>query len=382
MSNLPITGNFKVDGLPFVEWFNTTQAPVQAFYQYKGQPIRVENKNFAQVMYHLKWITGKEAISLGEFCGHFAIIYNETGGTFRPLREFGGADYMFNAQNKQSYNQAPNRLAGNQLKDWGVISSAADVTLWNGHLYPTTQPAQVKKAAEKCDFYRFRGYGLNQLTWRSNYQKCLQPLLPKLIDDYDIEEFERVIMDFKIVCGTFYNYINQNATFKRAIQQLAQGKFTPYGQLVSGSSSYTTQIYLPRCQHLFSQLKNKQLVPFQDIRALLTIEEVKKVQQAILDSGNEDAKALIRWGGGADGWWGAKTQKAFDKLHTSLEVLLGKEEIVIPARGLVDKQVTEPTPKALPARPVAAHQPSETSGWFAQLLTFLAQWLQTLFPKR
>ncbi|MBI1923139.1 hypothetical protein HYR99_02700, partial [Candidatus Poribacteria bacterium] len=68
-------------------------------------------------------------------------------------------------------NKAPNQLAGDQLRNSSVISDAADIALWNGAAYPDAQPPAVKRAARGCDFYRYIGRGLVQITWRENYQK-------------------------------------------------------------------------------------------------------------------------------------------------------------------------------------------------------------------
>jgi len=252
---MKITGNFNVNGQPFASWFNKNLAGKKVF------PHRVDASNFAKVMQYLENLTGKSEISLGEFCGHFAIIYNETGGTFKVLREYGKVSYMFNrlklkgGGTKRSYNIAPNLLAGNQLKEWGVIRDPADVKLWNGQQYPINAPKEVQKAALKCDFYRFRGYGFNQLTWRTNYKNCLQPHLPKNIDDYSVEEFENAIMNLDIATKTFHSFITQSSIARKAVEELSKNNFTPYGNLVSGGwKSYVKNKFVPRCEGVYQHL--------------------------------------------------------------------------------------------------------------------------------
>ncbi|MBS0251338.1 MAG: hypothetical protein JSR78_09765, partial [Proteobacteria bacterium] len=86
-------------------------------------------------------------------------------------------EYFFNRHppqnpHKASYNGINgNKLAGNQLRQMGVALSDADMTLWNGRVYPGAQPSSVKLLARKCDFYRFIGRGLAQITGRDNYAR-------------------------------------------------------------------------------------------------------------------------------------------------------------------------------------------------------------------
>jgi hypothetical protein len=88
--------------------------------------------------------------------------------------EFTKDAYFFNAipNKKNSYNGINgNLLAGNQLNASGDITAAAEIALWNGMSYPDSEPISVKNAARVCDFYRFIGRGLVQITGRTNYQR-------------------------------------------------------------------------------------------------------------------------------------------------------------------------------------------------------------------
>lgn len=319
-----IKGNFTVNGVAFADWFNQhfrlTNSRIYSHLVNAG--------NFATLMEHISDFTGKEEISLGEFCGHFAIMYNETGGTFSVIREMGGAKYMFEPTSwgKVTYNKAPNKLAGDQLKAWGVISSDADVQKWNGSVYPADAPAEVKKAALRCDFYRFRGYGFNQLTWRNNYDKCMQPVLPKPIDEYTEEEFEHTIKDISIACKAFHNFITQSGQAHKAISDLEKGDFTAYGMLVSGGwVSYVNNKYVPRAAGIYNALKNAQIAA-KEAYAIdgmhLTPQQVKHIQQALINAGHAEATKLLNDAGGADGAWGEASESAFKLVGKSIPELL------------------------------------------------------------
>ncbi len=83
-------------------------------------------------------------------------------------------EYFFEAivGKKNSYNGINgNLLAGDQLLANGDIAAGPDVATWNGSTYPNAQTAAVKIAARACDFYRFIGRGLVQITGRTNYQR-------------------------------------------------------------------------------------------------------------------------------------------------------------------------------------------------------------------
>lgn len=258
-NNKMISGNFKVNGIPFAQWYNKTIVPLNPSLYY-----RIDETNFNTLIgKNLQNLTGKSEITLSEFAGHCAIILNETAGTFKPTRELGGQSYMFNAIGKSSYNQSPNRLAGDQLKSWGIISSVYDVSIWNGTTYPKDALQEVITAAEKCDFYRFRGYGFNQLTWRTNFINCLQPHIPNLIDSYSVSDFETLINDYRIAALTFQSYITISQNSKYAISELVKGNFSPYGMLVSGGWQwYVTNKFLPRCNAIYAGIRNAKIEPY------------------------------------------------------------------------------------------------------------------------
>lgn len=225
---------------------------------------------FLEIFSDVKRLTGKEQISLNEFVAHFSIMYNETGG-LNAFAEIGKAPYMFgtNGGRKFSYNNPKmsgaysnmgNIPAGDQLKVRGVISSDADVQKWNGIVYPTDAPSEVKKAAEECDFYKFRGRGLHQLTFRENYETYANPILKSLLNK-GVDELSNAELDdiFKnqpeIYTQVFRNFITKQAGSNAIIENIKnQANFEVYGEMVAGATrlgkKYAQLLFSPRCQTL------------------------------------------------------------------------------------------------------------------------------------
>ncbi len=205
-------------------------------------------------------LTGRPFLTLGEFVGHFCIIYNETGGTFLPVTEIGSPAYMMTTHGgrKRSYNQPPNRRAGDQLLEWGVISSPEDVAMWNStETYPVSQPESVRLKALDCDFYKFRGRGLNQITWREGYAKYVDPCLKNGQTSATMTnaELDAAFQDPDVYCGVFRNYVTDPQWAGRAIPFLVQGIYTEYPKYVAGSGATAYhQKFVLRCQALEAAL--------------------------------------------------------------------------------------------------------------------------------
>lgn len=83
-----ITGNIMVNQTPFGVWFEQVRLKNSALF-----PYALNTQNFEAVMKELKKLMCKSTISMVEFVGIFAFIYNETGGTFRSMKELGGAGH-------------------------------------------------------------------------------------------------------------------------------------------------------------------------------------------------------------------------------------------------------------------------------------------------
>ncbi len=268
------SGNILVGGKQFCDWFNQDIYPKYRNYwpdelprnsKHKAVfPFKVSKEHFQAIFDRCEALWAKE-LTLAEFIAFFGIMYNETGGRFQPIAELGGPKYMFETikGKKTSYNRSPNRLAGDQLRERGKISADDDVAAWNSTThYPNPQDEGLKQAVRECDFYKFRGHGLVQLTWRTNYQKHCDPALKAAghgsSDDLSTDELETVIRTdpnvylpmvrsfFKTISG--FNKVNNDPP-----------EFFDTGHHVGGSSGYG-HFYEWRCQTLLSKMKDAGVV--------------------------------------------------------------------------------------------------------------------------
>jgi hypothetical protein len=145
--------------------------------------------------------------TLLEVLAYTSVFINETGGTFLPKSEgFGraghpGIAYLFDAFSitdssghsfqKASYNTGrANRMAGALFKDPKFNKAHASKALgkqladtkdpvWDGETYPQDSFPTSGKPAEtgyilEADFFKFRGRGFIQTTWRENYKKVVE----------------------------------------------------------------------------------------------------------------------------------------------------------------------------------------------------------------
>ncbi len=186
----------------FIDWFNghcALKGP------WAGKAIRSTpevKKRFAEIWDHIPLMFGSASINLTQFGALMSSVIIETGAELRPVSELCGREgypglaYAFSniPGVKQSYNACKsNKPAGelffNDPHFWDahgqrplgdLVRAMPDVQeLWNGdfypqHLFPASTDPQHAGFIQEADFYKFRGRGFIQVTWRANYKRLVE----------------------------------------------------------------------------------------------------------------------------------------------------------------------------------------------------------------
>lgn len=283
------SSNIRVGGRPFATWFNDDFLPAENKKSgYSKKYDKLGATGFRKIFDQISGLTGKAETPLNEFIAHFFIMYSEIGPALEPVSEKGSAKYMFEpatnskgVRYKVSYNGHANRspgpvkwkydqrYAGELLKEWGVITRDADYNAWNSRTtYPDKPPAataqfwttaqweNVKTRALECDFNKFRGRGLNQLTWRENYMRhadeALKQHYGKPCTELTTAELDEAFKDPKIYVPAFRSF-NKTKMDKIGMVNQNPPQWKGYSKVVTGGE-LAGPLFEKRCNALLAAM--------------------------------------------------------------------------------------------------------------------------------
>jgi len=187
----------------FVDWFNATQAAKDAW-EDKG---KIATTAASRARFALFWdrpdlLFGADGPNAIQFLCLMSIFINEVGGDLVPIEEGvnkqtstpPGIAYAFNAIPaipKVSYNTGQNKTAHTLFGDPDYRAAHGHRALadrfpnpdqidpvWKGEVWPAGFPTKPEDAVcgflLEADFFKFRGRGLIQTTWRPRYVELIE----------------------------------------------------------------------------------------------------------------------------------------------------------------------------------------------------------------
>ena len=227
-------------------------------------PSQVNKANFVKIFDKVDKVWAP-SLTFAEFLAFFGIFYNETGGSMQPVGEVGSEKYMFEPTpgGKASYNTGGNRKAGDQLAGGDgpyqgnpQITDQTEIDAWNGTVYPDSSSDAVKAAALECDFYKYRGHGFIQTTFRTAYLKTCDPALKaagygKTCDQMKTAELEAAIKtDPNVSLPMVQSFYKQNCSAAMKLVNNDPPSWSKVGRIISGQQPYA-DLFQWRCQTIY-----------------------------------------------------------------------------------------------------------------------------------
>lgn len=202
-----ISARARVRNSNFIDWFNAVVSG-RKYWETKRISADRAHANFEAFW---KAFLLRRSMNLLDVFTHMAIFINEVEGNLEHRSEVinsvrhktsPGISYLFDALTikstlgtwtKQSYNKKPNKTCLECFNDpvftkafshlrFGKELFGTKDTVWASAAYPKNEypvspSAQDSGAILECDFFKFRGRGIIQTTWRANYAALMEYIL-------------------------------------------------------------------------------------------------------------------------------------------------------------------------------------------------------------
>ena len=196
---MDVNAYFALQGFgDFIKWFNSKAAGQGPWKNKAIGSSATTSTNFVAIWNRIPQIFGAPSINLMQFLSLMSIFINEVGAILAPISErvgtpaHPGLSYAFDRipNKKQSYNMDgpgwtalkcfndPDFIASHRQKPLGSELSNTSDRQWAGFTYPSgvsTDPdPAITGFIREADFYKFRGRGLIQTTWRAGYKALIR----------------------------------------------------------------------------------------------------------------------------------------------------------------------------------------------------------------
>jgi len=205
-------------GTSFLGWFNQAVADRS---EWTGKVVRAPDAEANFVAYWSQALP-EQGIGIFDFLAYMAVFINECDGNLVSVSErFGsasrpGLSYLYDSfritsangrvWSKKSYNTRPlNWTVGELARDEffqrmhahlppGETLRGTRDPVWDGTAYPrasmpTSADPNLTGFLQQTDFFKFRGRGLIQTTWRANYRKLVDKVVGYTGDSDIVHEF-------------------------------------------------------------------------------------------------------------------------------------------------------------------------------------------------
>ena len=197
---MKIKGNFWVNDAGFATFFNEVIRPSNP----NLFPAKLNVSGYEHFANNIS-VWAPRSLSLAEFIAVFCAVYQETGGLFESISEYGSAEYF----------------------------------------------------AQKPYGYRYRGRGYLQITWESNYRIVFDGL-GLALDTFSDAELDTIFKQNKIAFGAVKILFSDERLLKKDFEGLALGKYKEFGTRLNGSTAYG-QVLENRVMYILKALQGQKI---------------------------------------------------------------------------------------------------------------------------